>query len=167
MKSNVCALVAGVLVAVVASGCLGGSGTNLSIKVSQWEHSASEGAAIDTVISDESRILAMLNVGSSGGIRTDCDVLHIDAQQANANLPSPDTQITSDLGYAFGDDGSAAEACMIGASGSKPYLSQAKTEILAADAEYLAAANQYKSILGKQLLSAKSSSYLAGVVSNP
>jgi hypothetical protein len=150
------------IVATTLGGCSSGGSPSRSTnaaagKLEQWLQAASESSNITVVIGDESRSEKIFPTGSSNTIRTDCQLLGYDVLQANQQLPTTDSVMTSDLNFAFGDDGSAATTCLKGASAGaftptgKSDISKVKIEISAADAEYLSAGDRYDSITGKEL----------------
>lgn len=70
---------------------------------------------------------------SQGELRTVCTVLFVETEQANASLPTPDTQTTNLLASAYTKLGDAAILCY-SAVGSQERRHRAETDLTAGGA---------------------------------
>jgi len=55
--------------------------------------------------------------GGAAVLRTDCDVLVVDALSANQNLPTPDSQLTEVLSNTYSSAANAGRDCLCAAGG--------------------------------------------------
>lgn len=120
-------LVAG---AWILAGCAGQeqSGTS-SARVSTWVSGAAGGAAIGTLKVDSANIdQALDRHDPPAAIKTVCALLTNDAETAIGNLPTPDSQLTTDLNNAYEKGAAAGDDCYRGATGEKSFLRKSAAE---------------------------------------
>ena len=94
-------LAIGVL-AFIAYGGTGTTGTSTQ-QLRAWVNGTGLGQSLGTVVGDTARVrVAVDEHQGSGVLHTDCGVLLTDAQSANGELPTPNTELTDLLssGYA-------------------------------------------------------------------
>lgn len=98
----------------VAAAC-GGSGGTLAQQVRTWASGASWSSTTNELTGDLER-LSDLGSDNAGARRTACDVLVTDALNANQQLPTPDSTLTSLLSEAYTDAADAGRDCFAGGS---------------------------------------------------
>jgi hypothetical protein len=101
---------------LAASGiALAGCGTSQSAAsaLRDWVHQSGFHGAAATLRHDAVLVAGTLRDAAAGPneLHTVCEVLDVDAQSANASLPTPDAQATALLGRAYGQLGRAAVSC--------------------------------------------------------
>ncbi|HXW39456.1 MAG TPA: hypothetical protein VEJ44_07155 [Acidimicrobiales bacterium] len=128
-----------------------GNGTPTQ-RVKAWVSGSGLGQSIGTVVGDAARVrLAMDEHKSVGVLHTDCGVLLTDAQSANGELPTPDTQLTDLLssGYALAYD-SGTDCYNSGGTNTK-LLEKATKERIEAEAKLQQATNLVGQLTGQTL----------------
>jgi hypothetical protein len=121
-------------------------------QLKSWVQGTNLGQSIGTVVGDAARVRAALAAHrGSGVVHTDCGVLLTDAQQANGELPTPDTQLTDLLssGYALAYD--AGYDCYNSAGTNAALVAKASRERIEAEAKLQQAVNLVGQILGSPL----------------
>lgn len=121
---------AAVALPVLLTACAGAeqSGTPAH-RVSTWVSGAGAGPAIGAIQADNASVdKALATHSSSGAIRTVCALLSNDATAGNSNLPTPDTQLTTDLENAYQVEYSAGNDCYSGAAGDASLLRRSAKE---------------------------------------
>jgi hypothetical protein len=116
--------------ALLLTGCAGQDQTGPpAARVSSWVTGAGGGAAVGTLSVDSRNVdLALARKDPAAAIRTVCALLTTDAETAIGNLPTPDSQLTTDLNRAYEDAAAAGDACFKGASGTASLLRQSSVE---------------------------------------
>lgn len=141
-------VVAGMAVAVALSGC--SQTGDLSARVAQWASGSGFGSNVGTLLGDGARIDRVVDQGQgSGALKASCGVLEDDASTADGTLPTPDTQLTSALSTAFGDDVAAADLCYDASPADQVALARAVRDVTRADALLESAVQQYSGLTGK------------------
>jgi len=134
------------VIAIGALAFLSFGGTNrsgtLSEQVQSWVDGSGLGQSIGTLVADMARVrVAVAEHKGSGVLHTDCGVLVTDAQSTNAELPSPDTELTDllssgyTLAYAAGND------CYDSGGTNTRLLARATRERIEAEAKLQEAVN--------------------------
>ncbi len=149
-------VVAGVVVAAVGALAFlayGGIGNGTPTqRVKAWVNGSGLGQSIGTVVGDAARVRMAIDEHKSVGVlHTDCGVLLTDAQSANGELPTPDTQLTNLLssGYALAYD--AGNDCYASGGTNSKLLEKATTERIEAEADLLQAVNLVAQLTGHTL----------------
>ncbi|MGH9047860.1 MAG: hypothetical protein ACRDVW_11205 [Acidimicrobiales bacterium] len=145
-------------VAVVALGVLAflayggiGNGTPTQ-RVRAWVSGSGLGQDIGTVVGDAARVrLAVDEHKDAGVLHTDCGVLLTDAQSANGELPTPDTQLTDLLssGYALAYE--SGNDCYSSGGTNRALLEKATQERIQAEAKLQQAVNLVEQLTGSTL----------------
>jgi hypothetical protein len=94
------------------------AGANVAQQVQSWVKNSPDpkfAAAVSTLRGDMRRVTEA--GGSNGALRTDCDVLVVDALSANQNLPTPDSQLTEVLSQAYNSAANAGRDCLCAGGG--------------------------------------------------
>ncbi len=128
---------------VLGSLTLAACGTvSASTALGRWTKSSDLTSAVAQLTSDARHALTELELTSASTkeLHTVCSVLDFETLQANASLPTPDTQTTNLLSAAYTDLGSGANECY--AAGPSPskrrlaitYLRRAGAELAEAEA---------------------------------
>ena len=123
---------AGCIALAVACGCLlaacagaGLSGTPAQ-RMTSWLSASDNGASMGAVTADVHAVEAGLaRHQPAGATRTLCALLTTDAQAGNADLPTPDSQVTNDLSDAYNDAYAAGNDCYSGAGGNATLVAKA------------------------------------------
>jgi hypothetical protein len=116
----------------LAAGCAGQEQSGPpAARVSTWVAGAGGGAAIGTLEVDSRNIdLALSRRDPPAAIKTVCALITTDAQTDIGNLPTPDTQLTTELNTAYEDAASAGNDCFKGATGTESLLRRSRSERL-------------------------------------
>ena len=94
------------------------SGANVAQQVQSWVRNSPDpqfATAVSTLRGDMRRVAEA--GGSDAALRTDCDVLVVDALSANQNLPTPDPQLTEVLSQAYTSAANAGRDCLCAGGG--------------------------------------------------
>ncbi len=140
VAAGVGVLAIGVL-AFVAYGGTGTTGTPTQ-QLRAWINGTGLGQSLGTVVGDAARVrVAVDEHQGSGVLHTDCGVLLTDAQSANGELPTPNTELTELLssGYALADD--AGYDCYNSGGTNKQLLARSTKERIEAEAKLQQAVN--------------------------
>lgn len=115
-----------VLVGVAAffvSGGTGGSTGSAAGRVSSWFVASGTGQAIGQLEADGRSVRTLLaGHQRAAEVQTVCAAMADDAQRANAQLPSPDAQLTQLLARAYSLEYDAAQACYGAGPADRPLL---------------------------------------------
>jgi hypothetical protein len=103
-------------------------------RMSAWVKGTNFGADIATLVADNARIPKVAPNGS-GALHAACGTLVTDAESANTELPSPDSQVTDLLTQAYGLEGTSGNQCYNAAS-NKQLLATSEHNAIKADALY-------------------------------
>ncbi len=118
-------------------------------QVRSWVNGTNLGQSVGTVLGDAHRVeQAVVNHKGTGILHTDCGVLISDAQSANGNLPTPDTELTNLLssGYALAYD--AGTDCYDSGGTDRARLDKSIRERIQAEAKLGQAVNLVNQLLG-------------------
>ncbi|HEV2428134.1 MAG TPA: hypothetical protein VGS61_07945 [Acidimicrobiales bacterium] len=112
MRRRVAALAAA---GVLLAGC---TSQSASRALSDWVSQSAFHSAVATLRSDARHALTALRDSSSPAnlLHTVCGVLDLDAESANASLPSPDAESTTLLSRAYDQLGTGASRCYAAAA---------------------------------------------------
>jgi hypothetical protein len=112
------------LLGVGAASCAGedqiGSAAH---RMSVWVSGTTLGEYIGTLKADNARVPKEVGAGA---LHAACGTMEDDADQANGELPSPDSQVTDWLSTAYGLEGAAANECYGGAGNPKALAESAR-----------------------------------------
>jgi uncharacterized protein (UPF0333 family) len=148
---------AGVVVVAIGTGAFfaysstGHSGSTAS-QVRSWDRATGLGQSIGTLLGDAGRVRAALSAHDGAGVvHTDCGVLLTDAQSANGELPTPDTQLTDLLssGYALAYD--AGNDCYNSGGTDRALVARSDRERIEAEAKLEQAVNLVDQLTGATL----------------
>lgn len=105
-------------------------------QVRSWVQGSGLGQSIGTLVADTDRVrLAVSEHKGASILHTDCGVLVTDAEQANGELPTPDSQLTGLLssGYTFAYE--AGNDCYASGGTNQRLLERADHERIKAEAK--------------------------------
>jgi hypothetical protein len=148
---------AGVVVVAIGVGAFLAYGSTAhtgspAAQVRSWVDGTDLGQSIGTVVGDADRVrVALVEHKGTGVVHTDCGVLLTDAQSANGELPTPDTQLTDLLssGYALAYD--AGNDCYNSGGTNETLAVRATREGIEAEAKLQQAVNLVDQLLGSTL----------------
>jgi len=142
-------MVLGLVLVVLLPVVLGGCSSNpdpASKRVSSWASSTNLTSGIDQIKADAANVAKVEKIGSPGAVRANCAVLDLDTENANQNLPSPQTQLTRDLSDAYTAEIQAAQDCYKGAGKSTQLISRGLIAQTAADSDFASALSLFASL---------------------
>lgn len=117
-------LVAVGLVVLVATAGRGPSGTPAQ-QLRSWATATDLGPTLGILSADAHNVdRALAAHQGTNALHTVCAVLYTEAEKANQNLPSPDTDVTQTLSRAFTLAYDAGQACYRGAGGDHSLMAQ-------------------------------------------
>lgn len=94
------------------AGACGGGGASLRTRVDQWASVNAFGQTVGTLLGDGQRVQVVVHEGKGpAALRTVCGVLEADASTAGGTLPTPVTQLTTDLNLAYRGYVAGASLC--------------------------------------------------------
>lgn len=100
-----------------------------SSRVDSWLTSASGGSSIGTLAVDSRNVsFVIARHNPAAAVRTVCALLDTDAQKAIGQLPTPDTDLTTDLLRAYEEAAAAGTDCYDGAGGNTALLARSAKE---------------------------------------
>jgi hypothetical protein len=146
-------LTAAVLVplAVGASACAGLDQTgSASHRMAEWVSGTAFGEDIGTLVADNARVPKDVPHGT-GAVHAACGTLEDDAEQANGELPTPDSQVTDWLSTAYGLEGTAGTECYSAGATNRKLLAESARDTAKADALYLQVLARIRSIDGRSV----------------
>jgi hypothetical protein len=117
-------------------------------RLSEWVSGTGLGGDIGTLNADNARIPLELPNGT-GGMHAACATVENDAEMANGELPSPDSQITDWLSTAYGLEGTAGTECYNAGVTNKKLLAKAERDAAMAHQLYERVLIRIQSINGK------------------
>jgi hypothetical protein len=106
-----------------------------SHRMSVWVSGTGLGGDIGTLVADNERLPKDVPNGT-GAVHAACGTMEDDAEMANDELPSPDSDVTDLLSQAYGLEGTAGTECYSAGSTNKKLLAQAERDTVKADALY-------------------------------
>jgi len=118
-----------------------------SHRLSQWVSGTGLGDNIGTLIADNERIPKEVANGT-GAVHAGCGALVTDAEMANDDLPSPDSQVTSWLSQAYGLEGTAGTECYNAGATNPGLLATSQRDMIKAEALYTQALIRIASLDG-------------------
>ncbi len=128
-----------------------GNGTPTQ-RVRNWVSGSGLGQSVGTVEGDAARVGVALDEHKSVGVlHTDCGVLLTDAQSANGELPTPDSQLTDLLSSAYALAYDAGNDCYNSGGTNKKLLDKATKEGIEAEAKLQQAVNLVGQLIGRPL----------------
>jgi len=105
-------------------------------QVRSWVQGSGLGQSIGTLVADTDRVgVAVSEHKGVGVLHTDCAVLVTDAEAANGELPTPDSQLTTLLSSGYTDAYEAGNDCYASGGTDKTLLVRAERERIKAEAE--------------------------------
>src|ERR1700722_5265675 len=104
-------------------------------RMSVWVGGTGFGEDIGTLTADNARIPKDVPNGT-GAVHAACATLEDDAEMANDELPTPDSDVTDWLSTAYGLEGPAGNDCYSAGSTNKKQLATAERDTAKADALY-------------------------------
>ena len=114
--------------AFLAYGGLGPTGTPRH-QMTVWVQASQFGQTVGTLEGDAARVTtAVAHHEDLGVIHTICGVLLTDAQSANGDLPTPNSQLTDTLSRAYTLDYEAGNDCYAGGTTGTALLEKSATE---------------------------------------
>jgi hypothetical protein len=124
------------LVAIGLTSCAGEDqrGTTAH-RMSAWVKGTGLGDDVGTLIADNERIPKEVSNGT-GAVHAGCGALVTDAEMANDQLPSPDSQVTTWLSQAYGLEGTAGTDCYNAGATNPTLLAKAQRDMIKAEALY-------------------------------
>ena len=133
---------------VVLSSCAGedqmGSPAH---RMSVWVGGTSLGQDIGTLVADNARIPRVVANGA-GALHAACSTMLNDAEAANTELPSPDSEVTDVLTQAYGLEGTAANECYDSGSTNKQLHTESRRDTIKAEALFNRALQRIRVIDG-------------------
>jgi hypothetical protein len=137
------------LVPVTLAACAGqdqqGSAAH---RMSEWVKGAALGEDVGTLIADNARVPKDVPNGT-GAVHAACGTLLVDAQQANGELPSPDTGVTALLTRAYSLEGTAGNDCYNAGVTNQALLTTALQDGIKAQALFIQALERIAAIDGR------------------
>jgi hypothetical protein len=134
---------------VVLSSCAGedqmGSPAH---RMSVWVGGTSLGQDIGTLIADNARIPKVVANGA-GALHAACSTMLNDAEAANTELPSPDSEVTNVLTQAYGLEGTAANDCYDSGSTNRQLLTESRRDTIKAEALFNQVLQRIRAIDGQ------------------
>jgi hypothetical protein len=125
-----------VLLPLALTACAGQDQQGTAVhRITEWVKGSNLGEDIGTLIADNARVPKDVPNGS-GAVHAACGTLLTDAEMANGELPSPDTQVTDWLTQAYSLEGTAGNDCYNAGSTNKALLATAERDGIKAEALY-------------------------------
>jgi hypothetical protein len=116
-------------------------------RMSVWVGGTGFGEHIGTLVADNARIPKDAPNGT-GAVHAACATLTVDAEMANGELPTPDSEVTDWLSTAYGLEGTAGNDCFSAGSNNQKLLATAERDTAKADALYVRVLARIRSIDG-------------------
>jgi hypothetical protein len=102
-------------------------------RMSVWVGGTNLGQDIGTLIADNARIPKVVANGA-GALHAACSTMLNDAEAANTELPSPDSEVTNVLTQAYSLEGTAANDCYDSGSSNTQLLAESRRDTIKAEA---------------------------------
>jgi hypothetical protein len=148
MKRRIPAAALVLVLGIGAASCAGEDQIgSASHRMSVWVGGTSFGEDIGTLKADNARVPKDVPNGT-GAVHGACATLETDAEAANDELPTPDSQVTVWLYEAYGLEGTAGTDCYNAGSTNKKLLATAERDTAKANALYARALARIRSIDG-------------------
>jgi hypothetical protein len=150
VKRRVLSVALLVLIGVGAASCAGEDQMGSpSHRMSSWVKGTNLGEYIGTLTADNARLPKDVHNGARA-VHAACGTMLDDAEMANGELPTPDSQVTEWLSTAYNLEGTAANECYSAGSTNKGLLEKAERETVKAEALYSRALIRIESIDGQE-----------------
>ncbi len=104
-------------------------------RMSVWVSGTNFGADVGTLVADNARIPKVVPNGA-GALHAACSTMLNDAEAANTELPSPDSEVTELLTRAYGLEGTAANDCYNSGGTDTKLLTESRRDSIKAEALY-------------------------------
>jgi hypothetical protein len=117
-------------------------------RMSVWVKGTGLGQDIGTLVADNARLPKVVPNGT-GAVHAACSTLVTDAEMANAELPSPDPEVTDLLTQAYGLEGTAGNQCYDAGSTDKTLLARSARNAIKAEALYAQVLRRIRQIDGR------------------
>jgi hypothetical protein len=117
-------------------------------RMSVWVGGTSLGQDIGTLIADNARIPKVVPNGA-GALHAACSTMLNDAEAANTELPSPDSEVTNLLTRAYSLEGSAANECYDSGSTNTQLLTESRHDTIKAEALFNQVLQRIRAIDGQ------------------
>jgi hypothetical protein len=114
-------------------------------RMSEWVRGTGLGEDIGTLIADNERIPREVPNGT-GAMHAGCGALLDDAESANGELPSPDSEVTDWLSEAYGLEGTAGTECYKAGVTNTKLLTEAERDTIKAEALFTEALTRIAAI---------------------
>jgi hypothetical protein len=135
-RRRLAGLALAVLVAVGLTSCAGedqrGSAAH---RMSEWVSGTSFGEDIGTLVADNERVPQDVRNGT-GAVHAACGTIEDDAETANQELPTPDSEVSDWLSEAYGLEGTAGTLCYQAGATNATLLAKAERDSIKAEALY-------------------------------
>jgi hypothetical protein len=139
------------VIAFVAAGS-GVHGGTPAQQLRQWADGTGLGSSVGTLLADDRRIASVVaEHRGTGAVHADCAVLLNDAEAANTELPTPDSQVTSLLAGAYDRLGAAANDCYRAGADDAALQARSARQRAQAGAALMAALDRIRSITGRSV----------------
>jgi hypothetical protein len=137
--------------AFLAYGGLGPTGTPRH-QMTVWVQASQFGQTVGTLEGDAARVTtAVAQHEDIGVIHTICGVLLTDAQSANGNLPTPNSQLTDTLSVAYTLEYEAGNDCYSGGTTGTALLEKSARERSRAHAQLVRALALVEQVVGRSV----------------
>jgi hypothetical protein len=117
-------------------------------RMSVWVDGTSLGQDIGTLIADNARIPKVAANGA-GALHAACSTMLNDAESANTELPSPDSEVTDVLTQAYSLEGTAANDCYDSGGTNTQLLTESRRDTIKAEALFNRALQRIRAIDGQ------------------
>jgi hypothetical protein len=116
--------------------------------MSVWVGGTNLGQDIGTLIADNARIPKVVANGA-GALHAACSTMLNDAEAANTELPSPDSEVTNVLTQAYSLEGTAANDCYDSGSTNTQLLTESRHDTIKAEALFNQVLQRIRAIDGQ------------------
>jgi hypothetical protein len=117
-------------------------------RMSVWVTGTSLGQDIGTLVADNARIPKVVANGA-GALHAACSTMLNDAEAANTELPSPDSEVTNVLTQAYSLEGTAANDCYDSGSSNTQLLAESRRDTIKAEALFNRVLQRIRAIDGQ------------------
>jgi hypothetical protein len=117
-------------------------------RMSVWVSGTNLGQDIGTLIADNARIPKVVANGA-GAVHAACSTMLNDAEAANTELPSPDSEVTNWLTRAYSLEGTAANACYDSGGTDAQLLTESRRDTIKAEALFNRALQRIRAVAGQ------------------
>ena len=117
-------------------------------RMSVWVGGTNLGEDIGTLIADNARIPRVEGNGA-GALHAACSTMLNDAEAANTELPSPDSEVSDLLTEAYGLEGTAANDCYDSGGTNRQLLTESRRDTIKAEALFNQVLQRIRAIDGQ------------------